>query len=55
MVAEWVSPTDETRFDERKSKCFKSLKTEKADPKKSKAGFDPGIEGNCKLVKVEKP
>jgi hypothetical protein len=55
MVAEWVNPEDETTFDKRKSKCFKSLQTEKAEPRKSKASFDPTIESNCKLVKVEKP
>lgn len=54
LVAMWANPGFSTEWDQRKSKCYQDLTTKTVDP--ATAGEqDPGIAGNCELIRIEKP
>jgi len=51
LVAAWMSPDLDTKWDERKSRCYKDLAPENADVA-SDQDFDPGLAGNCRLIQI---
>ncbi|MEF8817576.1 MAG: DUF4157 domain-containing protein [Salinibacter sp.] len=54
FVAMWANPGMSTEWDERKSKCYQELSTRTVDP--ATAGKqDPGLAGNCELIRIEEP
>lgn len=52
MVAQWYTPSYDTNWDERKSRCLNSLTPEKVNPA-SKEDFSPGLAGQCRRLRVE--
>lgn len=53
LVALWASPTLDTKWDERKSICYKNLPEETVDPTTARGGdVESDLVGHCKLVKV---
>jgi hypothetical protein len=57
MVAQWFSPELDTKWDSRKSKCYKDIKPETIDITKvsDDDDFDSGLAGNCRILKVVGP
>jgi hypothetical protein len=53
LVAAWMSPELDTKWDARKSRCYKDLSPENAEVA-SGQDFDPGLAGNCRLIRVGK-
>lgn len=54
LMAMWANPNFSIEWDQRKSKCYQELTTRTVDH--ATAGDqDPGIAGNCELIRIEKP